>query len=109
MEQIIIAVLSSVLASSGMWAYIVRRMDKKDVKTQMLLGLGHDKIISLGMEYIDRGYITQDEYENLYNYLYQPYLAMNGNGSAKRVMNAVDRLEIRKGTHYKEETKNETK
>lgn len=109
MEQIIIAVLSSVLASSGMWAYIVRRMDKKDVKTQMLLGLGHDKIISLGMEYIDRGYITQDEYENLYNYLYQPYLAMNGNGSAKRVMNAVDRLEIRKGTYYKEETKNETK
>ena len=108
--QIIIAVLTSVLASSGMWAYIIRRMDKKDVKTDMLLGLGHDRIVSLGMRYIDRGYITQDEYENLYNYLYQPYLAMHGNGSAKRIMNEVDKLEIRKGTFYqKEETKNETK
>ena len=29
----------------------------------MLIGLAHDRIIYLGMTYIERGYITQDEYE----------------------------------------------
>lgn len=60
----------------------------------MLIGLGHDRIIYLGMQYIERGWITQDEYENLHDYLYIPYKMMGGNGSAERVMRAVDSLEI---------------
>ena len=36
---------------------------------KMLIGLAHDRIIYLGMAYIERGYITQDEYENLYELL----------------------------------------
>lgn len=74
--QIFVTVLCSVLASSGFWALIQRRLDKKDVRTQMLVGLGHDRIMSLGMKYIERGYITKDEYENLYEYLYKPYERM---------------------------------
>ena len=35
--QIILTVFSSVLASSGLWAYIVKRAEKKDIKTQMLI------------------------------------------------------------------------
>jgi len=62
----------------------------------MLVGLAHDRIIHLGMAYLTRGYITQDEYENLNDYLYQPYEKMGGNGSAKRVMEEVRRLPIRK-------------
>ena len=62
----------------------------------MLKGLGHDRIMFLGMSYIDRGYITQDEYENLYQYLYRPYEKLGGNGSAKRVMQEVDKLPIKK-------------
>ena len=38
------------------------------------------------MSYIDQGYVTQDEYENLRVYLYEPYERMGGNGSAKRIM-----------------------
>ena len=45
----------------------------------MLVGLAHDRIIHLGMVYVTRGYITQDEYENLNDYLYQPYEKMGGN------------------------------
>lgn len=101
--QVIITVLGSVLASSGMWAYIAKRADKKDVKTEMLIGLGHDRIMYLGMEYIERGWITSDEYENLHEYLYKPYEKMGGNGSAKRIMTGVDRLEIRKSQHNKED------
>lgn len=65
----------------------------------MLIGLAHDRIIYLGMTYIERGYITQDEYENLYEYLYKPYEKLGGNGSAKRIMTEVDQLAIHNSTY----------
>ena len=104
--QILLTIFSSVLASSGLWAYVTKRLEKKDVKTEMLIGLGHDRIMYLGMVYIERGYITSDEYENLYEYLYKPYEKMGGNGSAKRIMNEVNKLPIHK-SQYKEETNHE--
>ena len=97
--QILLTVFSSVLASSGLWVYITKRLDKKDVKSEMLLGLGHDRIMYLGMSYIERGYVTSDEYENLYGYLYKPYEKMGGNGSAERVMNEVNKLPIHKSKY----------
>lgn len=93
--QIILTIIGSVVASSGFWAYITKHLEKKDVKTQMLIGLGHDRIVYLGMKYIERGSITHDEYENLYEYLYKPYEKMGGNGSAKRIMEEVSRLPIK--------------
>ena len=60
----------------------------------MLIGLGHNRIVYLGMMYIERGYITKDEYENLNDYLYKPYAKMGSNGSAKRIMNEIDKLPI---------------
>ena len=76
--QIIITVVCSVIASSGFWAWLVKRSEKKDIKTEMLIGLGHDRILYLGSSYIKKGYITLDEYENLYEYLYKPYEKMGG-------------------------------
>ena len=95
--QMAITIFCSVLASSGFWAYMMKRSENRDIKTEMLIGLGHDRIMFLGMTYIDRGYITKDEYENLYEYLYKPYEKLGGNGSAKRIMAEVDKLPIRKG------------
>lgn len=92
--QIVLTVFSSVLASSGLWACVQKYGERKDVKTEMLIGLGHDRIVYLGVNYIERGYITKDEYENLNDYLYTPYAKMGGNGSAKRIMNEVDKLPI---------------
>lgn len=94
--QNIITIACAVIASSGFWACITKYSDRKDVKTEMLIGLGHDRIVYLGMVYVERGYITQDEYENLYEYLYKPYKKMGGNGSAKRIMNEVNKLPIHK-------------
>ena len=99
LTQIIITIVSSVLASSAFWAFITKRLDKKDVRNKMLVGLAHDRIMYLGMIYIERGWITQDEYENLHDYLYVPYEKMGGNGSAKRVMEEVDRLPIHKSNY----------
>lgn len=100
----LITVLIAVFGSSGFWAYVTKRNEKKDVKTQMLIGLAHDRILFLGMRYVERGYITGDEYENLYEYLYQPYEKMGGNGSAKRVMQEVNKLPIHsQQVEYKKE------
>lgn len=92
--QLIVTVLCSVIASSGFWTYIMKRHDKNDASRKMILGLGHNQIMELGMEYIKRGEITQNEYENLRKYLYEPYKEMGGNGSAERIMREVDKLKI---------------
>jgi hypothetical protein len=81
----------------------MKKADRKDVKTEMLIGLAHDRILYLGMCYIERGYITHDEYENLKVYLYEPYEKIGGNGSAKRIMTEVDKLPIRKDSYQKKE------
>ena len=93
--QMMLTIIGSVVASSGFWAYIQKKLEKKDIKTMMLIGLAHDRIIYLGMSYIERGWITNDEYENLHDYLYKPYEQMGGNGAAKRIMDEVQKLPIR--------------
>ena len=94
--QVAVPLVVAVLTSSGLWAVVAKRVDKGDAERKMLVGLAHDRIIHLGMVYVDRGYITQDEYENLNDYLYTPYEKMGCNGSAKRVMEEVRKLPIRK-------------
>lgn len=103
--QIVITAVCSVLASSGFWAFMQKRADSKDVRTKMLIGLAHDRICYLGMQYIKRGSITKDEYENLYDYLFKPYEEMGGNGSAKRIMDEVKKLPISVPAYDKKEEK----
>lgn len=93
--QTAITVICSVIASSGFWAYFQYKSDKKDAKTQMLVGLGHDRIIYLGMKYIERKSISKDEYENLNDYLFEPYSKLGGNGSARKIMDEVRKLPIK--------------
>jgi hypothetical protein len=97
--QMIVTIVCSVIASSGFWAYVTRRSDRKDVKMEMLIGLAHDRILYLGMTYIERGHITSDEYDNFYKYLYKPYEKMDGNGSVKRVMNELNNIPIIKSDY----------
>lgn len=92
--QTLVTIVCAVLASSGFWAWLQKKDDKKSLQSQMLIGLAHDRIVALGMSYIERGWITKDEYENLRDYLYEPYKALGGNGSAKRVMEGVNKLKI---------------
>lgn len=91
---IIITIITSVLGSSGLWAYLTSRAEKKSAKTKMILGLGYDRIVTLCSKYIERGCITQSEYEDLYKYLYKPYKDMGGNGSAERAFEEVKKLPL---------------
>ena len=93
--QVAVPLIVALLTSSGLWALVSKRVDKNNAERKMLVGLAHDRIIHLGMVYIERGYVTQDEYENLQVYLYEPYEEMGGNGSARRVMEEVRKLPIR--------------
>lgn len=82
--HIIVPVIVAVLASSGLWAFLLKKSDKKDAQSEMLMGLAHDRILYLGKSYLARSptYITMDEYDNLKNYLYEPYKKLGGNGTA---------------------------
>lgn len=101
-----LAVVFAILASSGFWAFITVIVQKhlenkyfvssrESVEREMLIGLAHDRILSLGMKYIQRGYVTRDEYENINQYLYEPYSKLGGNGSAKKIMEELNKLPIR--------------
>ena len=91
----LIAVICGFIASGGFWTAMQKKFDRDDAEGKLILGLGHDRIMALGTKYIQRGWITPDEYENLDKYLYQPYKQRGGNGSAERIMKEVDKLPIR--------------
>lgn len=93
--ETLLAIILAAIGSTGLWAFLSKFIEAKDSKTQLLIGLAHNQILAIGMEYIKRGYITKDEYENLHDYLYVPYAKAGGNGSAKRIMQEVDKLPIR--------------
>lgn len=90
--QNLITIVCAVIASSGFWAFIQKKLDRKDDRTKLLVGIAHDRICWLGASYIKRKYITPDEYENLYDYLYVPYHNCGGNGTAEKVIEEVKRL-----------------
>lgn len=93
--QIIITIFCSVLASSGFWAWLMKRNDKNDAQVQLLQGIAHNMIIEAGMIYIKRGWISKDEYADFEKYLYEPYDKTGGNGLARRVYMEVQKLPIR--------------
>lgn len=86
------AIVGSLIASGGFWAWLSRRDARRNATTQLLLGLAHDRIIHLGMGYIERGSITKDEYEDFEKYLFGPYSVFGGNGLAEKVMAHVKLL-----------------
>lgn len=92
----LISALLGVLASSGFWAYVTNRRDRKSLQTQLLIGLAHDRLVTLCLHYLEVGSISQDEYENLSVYLYASYSALGGNGSVKKLMAEIDKLPTRK-------------
>lgn len=89
-----LAIVFSVLGSSGIWAWIMKRGERKSASTQLLLGMAHDRIVYVGKTYLHRGYLTLDEYEDFMKYLYEPYSEFGGNGLAERIVDEVKRLPI---------------
>ena len=92
--QIALTIFASVMASSGLWAFLGNRFDKRSAEKDILIGIGHIELVFFGMQYIERGWITKDEYETIKE-LYDPYIKLGGNGSGKKIMTEVEKLPIR--------------
>lgn len=104
MGTVIITAVLSALTSSGFMSLIIyllqRRDRRKDQETanssaqsRMLVGLGHDRIMSLTDRYVRRGTITLKEKRNL-EFLYRPYADMGGNGDCKIGYDACQHLPV---------------
>lgn len=97
---LVLTALVSVLASSGFWAYVQHRGESKDATTKLMMGIAYEHITTYGIGYINRGWITKDEYEELTKYFYNPYKELGGNGVAERVMNEVAKLPFNAHDQY---------
>lgn len=91
----LLAAITGVASSSGVWAYFSKRSDKNTANQRLLMGLGYDKIVTIGVAFIERGYVSKDEYEEYLKYLVEPYKALGGNGVAERVAHEVGKLPFR--------------
>lgn len=96
--SMIMTIIVTLIGSQGLWIVISKVTERKSATAQLIRGLAHEQIVSLGMKYIDRGWISNDEYDDFLNYLYIPYQKTGGNGLAERVKNEVDRLPFNNST-----------
>lgn len=90
-------IVIAVVASNGFWVLlqnlITKREKAKDASTQMLIGLGHDKLWTLGAKYIRRGAITVSEKSNL-KMIYYPYHEMGGNSDGTTIFDECMKLPV---------------
>ena len=60
--QMFVIILTSLIASTGFWTFLYKVKSNNSKENAMLIGLGHDRIISLDMGYLKRGYIYNEKY-----------------------------------------------
>ncbi len=93
-----IQLILGIFASTGFWSLIntvyLNRKKSKSVEDKAIMALLHDKIYYLCDKHISNGYISQEDYENLI-YLYEPYKELGGNGTCKKLMAQIEKLEFR--------------
>lgn len=92
--QIILTIITSLLASSGLWAFLSSRLERNNAERELIVGIGHIEIVFFGMQFLERGWITRDEYETMQE-LYKPYVKLGGNGSGTKIMKEIENLPIR--------------
>lgn len=104
MSDLVIAIIIAVLASSGLWSIVLYKIQKrdsdKDAVTKLILGLAYREITQLCLEYIHKGSVTKDEYEDLIKYLFSPYKELGGDGTAERLVEAVKALPIKESVEH---------
>lgn len=98
--QLVLTIVGTFGASSGFWAYVQHKDRARTATTRLLMGIAYEHIMTFGVAYINRGWATRDEYEELRKYFFEPYKALGGNGAAERVMNEVDKLPFAPAQQY---------
>lgn len=97
--ETIITLAVATLASGGLWSLILYKIQRRDLQkdslTKLMLGLAYRQITDLCVMYVERGYVTKDEYEDLVKYLFAPYKDLGGDGTAEKLVGEVQKLPIR--------------
>ena len=83
--------ITTVLSGPGIWAWAKTRTQRNNSEDKLLLQVAKNQLVSQGRVYLNRGYITMDEYEE-YESEYQVYSNLGGNGLARRIFEQVDEL-----------------
>ena len=90
--EFIAAVILALIASSGVWGYIMYRQQRRDRKNDdmkcvkdAVRGILFTDILDAGDKYIERGYITIKQLNNFKKYLYDPYKTLDGDGMADEI------------------------
>ena len=83
--------VTALLGGSGIWAWAKTKADRNNNADKLLLSVSRNQLITIGRSYLERGYVTMDEYEE-YEAEYQINSALGGNGLARRVFKQVDEL-----------------
>ena len=83
--------VTALLGSSGIWMWVKTKADRNNSEDRLLLAVARNQLVKQGREYLKRGYITMDEYEE-YEDHYHLYSDLGGNGLARRVFEQVDDL-----------------
>lgn len=95
-------IVVAVIGSNAIFAFIqflITRHDNKktalskheQVQNDMIIGLGHDKLLYLTDKFVQRGGVTLKERRNL-DYIYKPYRAAGGNGDCQIGYEACEKL-----------------
>ena len=101
-----ISILGIVLASTGLWSFMIevyrRRCAKKDDERIKLIKRATSGLLYIGMQMsaqavFRRGYIDPQELHDIEKYMYEPYHALGGNGSAEALMKKLEALPFEKG------------
>lgn len=92
--EVIIAIITSVFASSGLWTFISTKSNRRMMLEEGVKALLHDRIYSECEKRIGSDSISRDDYENL-QYLYRPYRELGGNGTCERLMNEINKIPIK--------------
>ena len=92
--QIILTIITALLTSSGLWAFLGSRLEKNSAERELIVGIGHIEIVFFGIQFLERGWITRDEYDTMQE-LYKPYVKLGGNGSGTKIMKEIENLPIR--------------
>lgn len=125
-SQFLVSITATIFASSGffqllMLMYQSREKEKErkrleetqkkliDVQDfnalcRCVTGIAMFRIAREAKRYIDKGYVTSEEYHTLKHNLYEPYVALGGNGLATKFMEEVEELPMKEGikTDYSE-------
>lgn len=90
--DMLITMIGSVFASGGVWSFVLYKVKQNDAGTRMTRGMAHYQIIEEGQKFIERGWITHEEYDDFMKYLGNPYLESGSNGLAKKMIDDISDL-----------------